>query len=183
MTTATATVFEVRRSRLVLGIQILFSATLIAVTISHVHNLYVTDGLGRDQMITAGFFAVILTFYLIQSLQHFIDRSARIVVSPEGLTLVDALNETIPWRRVWQISRDRNLLGRQLAIDVDPEIYARMQFGQRFLGSNVIRRRGAFNGFLILSQGYDRSTDAVLQAIRQYWPPAEPLSSDDESED
>jgi hypothetical protein len=137
--TTTATVFEVRRSRLVLTIQILFSATLIAITISHVYNLYVSDGLGRDQVITAGFFAVILAFYLIQSLQHFIDRSPRITVGPDGLTLVDALNETIPWRRVWQISRDRNLLGR--------------------------------------------STDAVLQAISQYWPPAEPLSSDDESED
>jgi hypothetical protein len=50
-------------------------------------------------------------------------------------------------------------------------MYARMRFGRRIFGDNVVSRAAIRSTFAIYAQGYDRKALEIFTALRKFWSP------------
>jgi hypothetical protein len=162
--------------------QALFAAALL-VLLALQGSTIVVEADRPGPIISVVFFGIIIAFYLWQQVEQFRDRTPQLTVAPEGLYLPAAIDQPIPWRKIWHAQTSHMLLGGgQVAMRVDPEIFLQMRFGQRFLGANVVKGRGGLGNIAIVAQGYDTGADKIMAAIRGYWPPADGGNDDEDDE-
>jgi hypothetical protein len=165
--------FEVRRSRIYALGHILFSTAMLALAVATLAHAYSIGTLHSGaQFATAGFFAFLMAAYVWQGIAQFLDRSPTIVMDPEGLFLPAAGAQTIPWGQIERADCYPSLLHKgRLEIQVDPHIYAKMRFGRRIFGDNIVSRAAIRSSFAIYAQGYDHKALEIFTALRKFWPP------------
>jgi hypothetical protein len=166
--------FEVRRSRIYALGHVLFSTVMLvlaAATLAHAYNIGALQTV--SQFATAGFFAFLMAAYLWQGVTQFRDRTPVIVIAPEGLSLPAASAQIIPWQQIERADCHTSLFHKgRIEIEVDPEVYARMRFGRRIFGDNVVSRAAIRSTFAVYAQGYDHKALEIFTALRKFWPPA-----------
>lgn len=113
-----------------------------------------------------------LAVYAWQVARQLVDRQPVVVVRAEGLLLPSAAAEPIAWTRLRDVAPGGLLARNQVDIGLDGSLVTQLTLGQRFLGDNVIKRRGVAPGITILAGNLDHGAPAILTAIRRHWPPA-----------
>ena len=176
-------VFEVRRSRPHLLMQATFGMFIVALALANLVNLYRTGEAENGPLLTSVLFAFLMSAYVWNLAQQYRDREPQVVIGASGLLLPTALSDPVPWTQVWNVAPPGGARSRmRLDIDVAPEVYARMKLGQRFMGENIVRRKGPGGGLSIYTMGYEHNAREIAAAIRRYWPPAD-LGQQDDDED
>ncbi len=168
--TAVAGRLEVRRSRRYASLQLTALAALFALGIwSLLQNPAATRNV--DTLLTGGFFAAIMAYYLWRQALQARDRQPLVVIDAGGLTLPTSRPEPIPWRSLREVRcRASALGGGRLDIVVDPEVFQTMRFGMRALGETIVSRPAEANAFSILTRAYDHSATEIFSAMRAYKP-------------
>lgn len=167
-------VFEVRRSRPHVLMQAGFGMFLVALALANLVNLFRMGEARGAPLLASAFFALLMAAYVWNTLVQYRDRRPQIVIRPDGLYLPTALPDPIAWSHVWNVAPPTGAFRRmRLDIDIAPEIYTRMKLGQRFMGENIVRRKGVGGGMTIYTMGYEHNAAEIAAAIRRYWPPAE----------
>lgn len=174
-------VFEVRRSRAHVLLQAGFGMFLLALAAANLGNLFRQGDAQGGPLFASLLFAGLMAFYVWNLLAQYRDRRPQVIVGPAGLYLPSAHLEPVPWSHVWNVAPPSGVFSRmRLDVDIAPEISARMKLGQRFMGENVVRRKGVGGGLTIYTMGYEHNAAEIAEAIRRYWPP--PSSSQDDEE-
>jgi len=152
---------------------VIFSGAMLALAVATVAHAYSIGAIHSGaQYATAGFFAVLMAAYLWQGFSQFLDRNPVLVVGPEGLSLPAAMAQPIPWRNISRADCFPRLLQKgRLEIQVDPDIFAKMRFGRRLFGDNVVARSALHGSFMIYAQGYDHKALEIFTALRTFWSP------------
>lgn len=160
----------VRRAGWFTALNLAFGAMLVVITIINlVDQLQAGSGWALAAM-----FAAIAGFFCWQAWTQFYDRAPVVEIGPAGLGLPSAAEEPIPWSRILHAHAGAGLAGLsggRIDFQVDTETYAKLRFGQRFMGDVVVRRRGIPNAFSIMTQGLDTKNAAIFAAMSRYWPP------------
>lgn len=169
-----AAVFEVRRSRSHVLMQIGFATFLVVLAAANLGNLLRHGDVERGPLFASVFFALLMAFYVWNLVNQYRDRRPQIVIGPDGLLLPNALPTPVPWSQVWNVAPPAGTFTRtRLDIDIAPEIYARMKLGQRFMGESIVRRKGLGGGLTIYTTGFEHNAVELEAAIRKFWPPAD----------
>jgi hypothetical protein len=159
-----------RRTLWLTAVNLFFALALFALTLA---NLYWQWSRG-ESLVTGSLFAFVAGYYALMTFNQLRDRQPQLVISAAGLGLPAASAGPIPWARITHLRVKRRLiptLGGQLDVQVDPETFLRLKFGQRFLGDFILKGRGIPNTFRVLTQGLDQGTADIESAIKRYWPP------------
>jgi hypothetical protein len=160
----------VRRAVWLTALNLVFSLGLFGLTLA---NLYWQWSRG-ESLVTGGLFAFVAGYYAMMSFNQLRDRQPQIVISASGLGLPSAAADPIPWSRILHLRVRKSLiptLGGRIDLQVDPEIFLKLKFGQRFLGDAVLKGRGIPNTFAVRTQGMDRGTAEIETALKRHWPP------------
>jgi len=168
-------VFEVRRSRPFAIVHAAFTAALLALALGSLWHSWQTGFEGsRDAVYAGAFFAVILTVYFFNTVQHCIDRTPLVSVRADGLHMPTALPDPIPWTRVARVVHPGGFfMGRhRVDIDIDPALRLQAKLGMRIAGDPIVGRRGSAT-ISVITQGLNCKPDALVTAIKRYWPPPE----------
>jgi len=163
-------IFVVRRALWFALINFALGTALLILTATNLIQLIGSDGAWGIALLFVGLAGV----YTWQAWTQLRDRGPLVEIGPAGLFLRGAMDQPVPWPRVWQIQAGRGLpglSGGRIDFQVDPETYARVRLGQRFLGDVVVRRRGLANGFSVITNGLDESRGAIHAALLRFWPP------------
>lgn len=174
-------VFIVRRALWFTLLNFVFGIVLLAMAAANLVELVRSGG----SWAVALLLILIAGVYAAQAFAQMRSRANLIEIGPAGLRLPTASEAPIEWSRIWQIEIGRGLpglTGGRLHFQVDIDTFARLRFGQRFMGDNVVRRRGYPNAFTVITQGLDENATAIYAAIKRFWPP-DARSSDSDSED
>jgi hypothetical protein len=175
------TVFVVRRSLWSILMNLVLGLGLAGLTVANVVYQLRTGG----SWTVAGMFAFIAVFFLWQAIDQLRDRSPLVEIGPSGLRLRLASPDPIPWSRIWHAHATRgplNFGGGRLDFQVDPAVFLRLKFGQRFMGDIVVKKRGQPNTFSVIAQPLEESADAIFAALKRYWPPDKQDDDSDEGE-
>jgi hypothetical protein len=167
--TSDGAVFTARRSLWAIILNLVLGLLLTALTIANLVHQVKTGGSWAVSVM----FAIIALFFLWQAWAQLRDRSPVIEVGPAGLRLPLASAEAIPWSRIRHVHLARGipgLGGGRVDFMVDIETFARLKFGQRFMGDIVVKKRGAPNAFSLITPQLEESASAIFAAIQRYWP-------------
>jgi hypothetical protein len=159
-----------RRALWLSAVTFIFAAGLFLLTLANLWWQW-----SRSESLTTGLlFAFVAGYYAATTFLQVRDRKPQLVISAAGIGLPTAAADTIPWSRIQDLRVTRRViptLGGQLNFFVDVETFARIKFGQRFMGDFVLKRRGFPNAFIVLTQGLDHGVADIEAAIKRHQPP------------
>lgn len=171
-------VFTVRRSLWAIIVNLAVGGILAALTIANlVHQARSNGGWG-----IAVLFVILALFFLWQGWMQFRDRAPVVEISPEGMRLRSASAQAIPWSHIQHVRPGGALPGfgsRRVDVMVDAETFMRLKLGQRFLGDVIVKKRGAPNAFSVITPQLEENGDAIVAAVRRYWPPPDRHDDDE----
>lgn len=163
-------VFTARRATWATLLNVCVGLLLCALTIANLVHQLRTDG----SLVVSALFALLALFFLWQSWTQFRDRVPQIEIGPAGFRVPAANPGTVPWSRLRQAQAGGGVLGlsaRRVDFTVDAEIFAQLKLGQRFMGDVVVKARGWPNTFSVVTPQLDENADAIVAAVKRYWPP------------
>lgn len=163
-------VFAARRALWATLLNMLMGLLLAAITVLNLVRQFREGG----SPATAAVFAVLALFFLWQAWTQLRNRVPLIEVAPDGLRLPSAGNDALPWRCIRHVRPVRGFLGMgggRVDFTVDPTVFDRLKFGQRFMGDVVVKRRGLAHTFSLITPQLDENADAIYAAIQRYWTP------------
>jgi hypothetical protein len=170
MSTRSGPVFAARRALWATLLNMLMGVLLAAVTVVNLVRQFREDG----SPAAAAVFAVLALFFLWQAWTQLRNRVPLIEVAPEGLRLPTASSDALPWRCIRHVRRAHGLLGiggGRVDFTVDPVVFDRLKFGQRFMGDVVVKRRGLPHTLSVITPQLDENADAIYAAVQRYWAP------------
>ncbi|HEX2116593.1 MAG TPA: hypothetical protein VHM01_19490 [Alphaproteobacteria bacterium] len=163
-------VFSVRRALWATLLNVTLGLLLSALTIANlVHQLRVGQSWGVGVL-----FVILALFFLWQAWMQFRERTPLVEIGPNGLHLPGVSAEILPWSRLRQVTAGRGLPGLgggRVDFTVDPETFAHLKLGQRFMGDVVVKSRGRPNTFSVVTPQLEERADAIYAAVKRYWPP------------
>jgi hypothetical protein len=166
-----APVFTARRALWATLVNMLMGLLLAAITILNIVQRLREGG----TLLSSVFFALLALFFLWHAWNQLRDRAPLIEVGPAGLRLPSASPDTLPWPLIRQVAPSRRLFGlRSSRIDftVDPDTFARLKLGQRFMGDIIVKRPGMMNTFSVITPQLEENANAIYDAVTRYWRPA-----------
>jgi len=166
-----APVFTARRALWAMLLNMLMGVLLAAMTIINIVYQLRQGG----SLITSIFFAVLALFFLWHSWNQLRNRAPLIEIGPAGLRLPNASEQALPWSLIRQVAPARTVLGlggSRVDFTVDPEIFARLKLGQRFMGDIIVKKPGMPNTFSVITPQLEENAAAIYDAVKRYWRPA-----------
>jgi hypothetical protein len=173
MTTATAPSFIARRALWALWINAVLGLGMSVLTIANIAHQYQSGG---PLLVSAGF-AFIALFFLWQAATQIRNREPVIEIGAAGLRVAGVSEAIMPWSRVIKVRGVNGFLGRvgaRVDVTVDPELFARLKFGYRFMGDPVVKKRGLPNTFSVITPQLEESSGRIVDAVKRYWSPPRP---------
>jgi hypothetical protein len=170
MSTHGGPVFAVRRALWATLLNMLMGLLLAAITVLNLVRQF-REG---DSLAGAAVFAVLAPFFLWQAWTQLRNRVPLVEVAPEGLRLPSASTDALPWSSIRHVRRAHGpfgIGGGRVDFTIDPMVFDRLKFGQRFMGDVVIKRRGLPHTFSVITPQLDENADAIYAAIQRYWAP------------
>lgn len=168
----TGAAFDVRRSRPYVILSLAMTAAFVALALATLIQAFAAGTPTRSQTIAGLFFAVLLTAYLLYSIQQFRDPRPVMAITADGLHVPAARLSPIPWPNVRRVVCRVGLIGKgRIEIQVDAETYGSLKLGLRILGDTIVRRMSPEHTFAVLMHGTDRRALETYTAIRRYWTP------------
>gem|GEM_PF-1677010 len=162
----------VRRSRRHAGLGLLAGSIVFGFAVAVVWTAWREGG----SMVGALMLLGIAAWYGVQTGQIFRDDAPKLVVERQGLSLPGVAEATIPWDKIGEVrvaTGFRALGGGRIDIALDPEIFVGLKLGQRWMGDPIVKRGGLSPVISILAASLDANARTILDAVRQFWPPAE----------
>jgi hypothetical protein len=166
-------VFTARRALWAVLLNFVMGALLAVMTIINIVRQIQEDG----SLLASGFFAVLALFFLGNAWSQLRARAPLIEVGAAGLRLPGASEQIVPWTEIRQIAPARSLPGlspSRVDFTVEPDTFARLKLGQRFMGDVIVKRIGMPNSFSVITPQLEENATAIFAAVKRYWPPERP---------
>lgn len=166
-------VFTARRALWAVLLNLVMGALLAVLTITNIVRQLQEGG----SLLASGFFAVLALFFLGNAWAQLRARMPLIEVGAAGLRLPGASDQPLPWTEIRHVAPARSLLGlpaRRIDFTVDPDAFARLKLGQRFMGDIIVKRAGMPNSFSVITPQLEENAAAIFAAVKRYWPPERP---------